>query len=53
MSQPRLGSGDRFKKLKEKLARKGVNNPSAAAAKIGMNKFGKERMEKMAQAGKK
>lgn len=51
---PKLGSGKRFKALANKIARKGnIENPAAVAAKVGMEKYGKEKMEKMAQAGKK
>lgn len=52
MKQPKLGSGERFKKLKEKLSKSGAKNPAAAAASIGMKKYGKAHMEKMAHAGK-
>lgn len=51
---PKLGSGVRFKNLANKIARKGnVENPSAIAAKIGREKYGEKKMNKMAQAGKK
>lgn len=53
MSQPRLGSGERFKRLKKVLAEKGARDPGAVAAKIGMEKYGKAKMEHMAQAGKR
>jgi len=49
----KLGSGARFKKLAEKAKASGAENPEAVAAKIGIKKYGKERMMKMAQAGKK
>jgi hypothetical protein len=53
VSIPKLGSGERFKQLKEKIAKnKNVKDPGAVAARIGMNKFGKARFEKMAKAGK-
>jgi len=43
-----------FAKLKGELARKpGVNNPAAVAAAIGRKKYGKEKFQKMAAAGKK
>ncbi|NDB58984.1 hypothetical protein EB001_11085 [bacterium] len=43
-----------FAKLKNQLARKpGVNNPAAVAAAIGRKKYGKEKFQKMAAAGKK
>lgn len=51
---PKLGSGKRFKMLANKIARSGnVDNPDAVAAKIGMEKYGKKKMEKMAEVGKK
>lgn len=49
----KLGSGARFKALKNKLAKKGAYNPSALAAYIGMKKYGKKKMMSMAHAGKK
>jgi len=48
----KLGGGGRFAKLKAKLKGK-VKNPGAVAAKIGMKKYGKKRMAKMAAAGRK
>ena len=43
-----------FAKLKGELARKpGVKNPGAVAAAIGRKKYGKEKFQKMAAAGKK
>lgn len=52
--KPRLGSGIRFKQLANKIARKGnVDNPVAVAASIGRKKYGNEKMQKMALAGKK
>lgn len=49
----KLGSGKRFKALKNKLAhQKGVTNPEKLAAYIGIVKYGKARMMKMAKAGK-
>jgi hypothetical protein len=53
MAQPKLGSGERFKHLKNMLAKKpGITNPGALAAKIGMEKYGKKKFEHMAQVGK-
>jgi hypothetical protein len=51
--EPRLGSGERFKKLANKFAHKGINNPGALAAKIGREKYGEKKMTKLAVAGKK
>lgn len=54
MSQPKLGSGERFKKLKAKLAHeKGIKNPGALAAHIGAEKYGQKKMTSMAVKGKK
>ena len=50
---PPLGSGERFKKLKDKISAKGdVEDPGAVAAKIGRKKFGKKRFQALAAAGK-
>lgn len=49
----KLGSGKRFKDLENKLEKKGVDNPSALAAYIGIRKYGKKRMMELAKAGKK
>lgn len=53
MAKAKLGSGARFKKIEEKAKKSGAENPAAVAAAIGMKKYGKTKMEKMAQAGKK
>lgn len=51
--KPALGSGKRFAKLEKSIAAKGdVENPKAVAATIGRKKYGEEKMEKMAKAGK-
>lgn len=52
MKKAQLGSGSRFKAVEKSAAKSGASNPSAVAAAVGMKKYGKERMEKMAQAGK-
>ena len=45
----KLGTGARFATLKKTIAAKGkVKNPAAVAASIGMKKFGKKKMLKMA-----
>ena len=52
--KPKLGSGERFSRLKNKLAKKpGVKDPGALAAYIGREKYGDVKMQKMAKAGKK
>lgn len=41
-----------FKKLEEKLRRRGVKNPAALAAYIGRKKYGKKRFDRAARRGK-
>jgi len=53
MAKAKLGSGARFKKVEEEAKKSGAKNPAAVAAAAGMKKYGKKKMEKMAQAGKK
>lgn len=48
-----LGSGERFKKLSDKLKKQGVKDPDALAASIGRKTFGKKKMAAMAAAGRK
>lgn len=45
------GGGGRFEKLKKKLAKKGIKNPGGLAAKIGRQKYGKKKFQKMAAQG--
>ena len=49
----KLGGGGRFKKLKDKLRKKGAKNPAALAASIGRKKYGNKKMAAMAASGKK
>lgn len=53
MAKPKLGSGKRFEEIEEKAEMAGMRNPAAVAASVGMKKYGKEKMMKMAQAGKR
>ena len=53
MAKSKLGSGARFKAVEKSAAKSGASNPAAVAAAAGMKKYGKEKMEKMAIAGKK
>jgi len=54
MARTKLGSGERFRSLKAKLARKpGVKTPGALAAWIGRKVYGKRRFQKMAAAGRR
>ncbi len=48
----KLGTGDRFKKLKDALSKKGVKNPGALAAYIGRKKFGKGKFAQLADKAK-
>lgn len=51
--KPALGSGERFVKLEKSIASKGdVEDSKAVAAAIGRKKYGEDKMEKMAKAGK-
>jgi hypothetical protein len=48
----RLGSGERFAKLRDKLAAEpGVTNPDALAASIGRKKYGKAKFQSLAAKG--
>jgi len=51
-NKPKLGSGTRFRRLKEKLAREGAEDPGALAAWIGRKKYGKKRFQKLAARGR-
>lgn len=52
--KPPLGTGERFKKLKAKIAAKGdVRDPGAVAAWIGRKKYGKARFQKLSVKGRK
>ncbi len=51
--KPKLWTGERFRQLVVKLRRKGVKNPKALAAWIGMKKYGKKKFLKMAQKARK
>ena len=49
----KLGSGKRFAAVAAKAKAGGARNPNAVAAAAGIAKYGKKKMEKMAQAGKR
>lgn len=50
----KLGGGGRFAKLEKSVAAKGgVKNPAAVAAAVGRKKYGKEKFQQMAAAGRK
>ena len=48
----KLGGGGRFAKVEASARKSGAKNPAAVAAAAGMKKYGKEKMQKMAQAGR-
>jgi len=55
MAKPKLGSGQRFKELSEKIQREGKSRAeaNAIAAEAGIEAHGKKRMQAMAKAGRK
>ena len=52
MDKMRLGGGGRYEKLVGELEKKGVKDPGALAASIGRKKYGAEKFNKAAAAGK-
>ena len=50
--KPKLGSGVRFKKLANKFAHEGIENPGALAYKMGVKAHGKATMTRLAKQGK-
>ncbi len=49
----RPGEGKRFAAIARAAAAGGAENPEAVAAAVGRKKYGKERFQKMAAAGRK
>ncbi len=49
----KLGMGGRFAKVMAAAKKGGAKNPAAVAAMVGMKKYGKGKMVKMAAAGRK
>jgi hypothetical protein len=49
----KLGSGARFAAIEKKAKASGAENPAAVAAAAGDKKYGKAKMSKLAQKGKK
>lgn len=49
----KLGSGKRFQAVKESARRSGARNPAAVAAQAGREKYGNERMQELAAAGRR
>jgi len=48
-----LGGGGRFAAIEKAAAKSGAKNPAAVAAAVGIKKYGKKAMTKMAVAGRK
>lgn len=53
MAKAKLGSGARFKAVEASASKSGAKNPAAVAAAEGREKYGKQRFQKMAAAGRK
>ena len=53
--KPKLGTGERFKALTNKIKKSGksIKAAKAIAASIGRKKYGKKKMAQMATAGRK
>ena len=49
----KLGGGGRYEKLIGSLEKKGVREPKALAAAIGMKKYGKKRVLSLAAKGRR
>jgi hypothetical protein len=49
----KLGGGGRFARIEAAAEKSGAKNPAAVAAAAGIKKYGKEKMTKMAVAGRK
>ena len=50
--KPKLGSGERFGALAQKLKKQGARDPKALAAWIGRKKYGSRKMASMAAKGR-
>lgn len=50
LDEAKLGSGARFKAVEKNAAKNGAKDPAAVAASVGIKKYGKAKMEKMAHA---
>lgn len=51
--RPKLGSGERFAEIEANAKKYGMRNPAAVAASVGREKYGQEKMTRLAVAGKK
>jgi hypothetical protein len=49
----KIGGGARYQKLVKSLKAKGADDPRALAASIGRKKYGKQRFQEMAAAGRR
>lgn len=52
-TQPKLGTGARFKKVAASAARSGARDPNAVAAAVGRKKYGAKKMAALAAAGRR
>lgn len=48
---PKLGSGERFRKVETSAREGGAKDPAAVAAAVGRKKYGKERFQQLARQG--
>ena len=48
----KLGGGTRFARVEAEAKKSGAKNPAAVAASIGIRKYGRVKMAKMAQLGR-
>jgi histidyl-tRNA synthetase len=53
MDKMKLGGGGRYEKLVSSLESKGVKDPKALAASIGMKKYGKAKFQSLAAKGRR
>lgn len=52
MAKPKLGTGERFKRLTKKLSAKGAKSAKGLAAWIGRKKFGKKKFQSLTKKGR-
>lgn len=51
--KPKLGTGERFKKVEASAKKSGARDPAAVAAAAGRKKYGAKKMASMAAKGRK
>lgn len=51
-AKPKLGSGERFRRLEGSLAHRGVRDPAALAAYIGRKEYGAKRFAALGRGGR-